>query len=124
MLEGEYRARYGEILSFWWHLAPTWNGHTMIADDRAPIAVATDDSGVGDIGAVCDELTLSELAPKSIIKEGIMALEIYAVVRAFRLWGVRWRGQRVMVYCDNQAVIAAIKSGSIKDAAVMRLLRE
>ena len=39
------------------------------------------------------------------------------------LWGDTWRNKRVLVHCDNQAVVAVVNCGSSKDPGLAQLLR-
>ena len=44
------------------------------------------------------------------------------VLAAFT-WGYQWQGKHVVFEVDNSTVVAALRSGSCRDAEVMRLLR-
>ena len=39
------------------------------------------------------------------------------------MWGPFWRGNQVLVQCDNMAVVNAIASNTSKDGTMMHLLR-
>jgi len=51
-------------------------------------------------------------------------LELYAILVAGSTWGERWQTMRIMLRCDNEAIVACIKSGTSKAPLVMSLLRE
>ena len=52
---------------------------------------------------------------------GIAAKEAIPVVLAAFSWGYQWQGKPVFE-ADNSTVVAALRSGSCRDAEVMRLL--
>lgn len=53
----------------------------------------------------------------------IAQLEMYAVMVAVELFASALTGQRVVIFCDNQPVVAMINKGSTKCKTCMQLLR-
>ena len=53
----------------------------------------------------------------------IHQLECLAMLVAIRLWGSAWKGQRLTVFCDNEAVVQVLNSGKTRDALLGKLLR-
>ena len=49
--------------------------------------------------------------------------ELLPVVLAAAVWGESWSGASLLLECDNTVVVAAVRSGSSRDAALMPLLR-
>ena len=49
--------------------------------------------------------------------------ELFPIVVAAALWGSQWVSRRVEFLCDNESVVAVLKSGSSRDQHFMRLLR-
>ena len=45
------------------------------------------------------------------------------IVIAAAVWGPQWRGKEVLFKCDNEAVVTAIQSGSVRDPILMHLLQ-
>ena len=43
---------------------------------------------------------------------------------AVLLWGQFWRGRRIQLFCDNEAVVSVINTGRTKDAVLATCLRE
>ena len=41
-----------------------------------------------------------------------------------RLWGYLWCGQRIQVFCDNEAVVTVLNSGHTRDPVLAQCLRE
>jgi len=52
----------------------------------------------------------------------IHQLECLAILVAARLWGSAWKGQRLAVFCDNEAVVQVLNSGKTRDALLGKLL--
>ena len=42
-------------------------------------------------------------------------LEAIAILIACRLWGSSWKGLRIVVKCDNEAVVSSLNSGHVQD---------
>ena len=53
----------------------------------------------------------------------IAAKELVPIIMGLAAWGSFWRGCRVLCRCDNQVVVASLRSRSSKDKQVMHLLR-
>ena len=49
--------------------------------------------------------------------------ELFPIVVAATLWGSQWVSRRVEFICDNESVVAVLKSGSSRDQHLMGLLR-
>lgn len=64
--------------------------------------------------------------PTSIIQKNlhITALEILSIIICLKLWGKFFRGQRIIVLCDNQAVSQVLNSGKSKSEFLQNALRE
>ena len=54
---------------------------------------------------------------------GIAIKELLPIVISCILWGNQWRQKRILVHCDNQAVVEIINAGRSKDPQLMQLLR-
>ena len=48
--------------------------------------------------------------------------ELFSIVVAAALWGSQWVSWRVEFLCDNESVVAVLKSGSSRDQHLMGLL--
>ena len=49
--------------------------------------------------------------------------ELFPIVVAAALWGSQWVSRRVEFLCDNESVVAVLKSGTSRDHHLMGLLR-
>ena len=50
--------------------------------------------------------------------------EFIVVILSIRLWGSNWAGQRIMIFCDNEAVCDTCCYQKPKDVKMQQLLRE
>ena len=48
--------------------------------------------------------------------------ELFPIVLASVLWGSQWQQQRVQFQCDNENVVAVLRTGSSRDANMMQLI--
>ena len=49
--------------------------------------------------------------------------ELFPIVVAATLWGSQWVSRQVEFLCDNESVVAVLKSGTSRDHHLMELLR-
>ena len=45
------------------------------------------------------------------------------ILVALRLWSHFWQGQRIVIQCDNQAVVSTLRSGRTKDVLLAAIAR-
>ena len=50
-------------------------------------------------------------------------MELVLIALACMVWGQEWKGSRVIVHCDNQAVVHIVNSGYSKDKDMMHLIQ-
>ena len=59
-----------------------------------------------------------------LVREGHRSQRAHAIVMCAAVWGMNWRGVRVMFYCDNEAVVTCLNdSGSASETHLAHLLR-
>ena len=61
--------------------------------------------------------------PPAIQPYQIAIKELIPITLACALWGSNWKGTRIKVNCDNEAVVAVLNSGYSWDPFLMDLLR-
>ena len=111
----------------WWYaFVEPWNGVSMLR--QANIAspdheIWSDASGSWGAGAFWkSEWFQLQWAP-SLLDEQIAIKELIPIVIATTLWGSQWHGTTVRANCDNEAVVAVIKSGYSREPFISHLLR-
>ena len=111
----------------WWHtFVEPWNGVSIIRD----ITLAqpdhefwSDASGTWGAGAFWKSEWFQIQWHSSLHEEQIAIKELAPVLIACALWGNQWHGTTVRVNCDNEAVVAVIKSGYSREPFMRHLLR-
>lgn len=111
----------------WWKsFAERWNGVGMLESLgylQPSTGVRSDASGRWGCGAVYQQEWLQLRWSPKLARLGIAAKEAMPVVLAACCWGRHWAGQHVVFEVDNSTVVEPIRSGTCRDAGVMRLLR-
>ena len=110
----------------WWSLfLQAWNGVSYFPAVRQGATVVSDASGSWGCGAfVEDSLAWFQLCwPQSWIGCSIAVKELFPIVVAAAVWGDTWSSHCITFRCDNQAVVAALSSRSVRDPQMMHLLR-
>ena len=110
----------------WWRtFAAEWNGISFLPPPQylPALHMASDASGSWGCGAWHGTKWFqlrweSEMEPLSI-----MVKELIPIVLACAIWGPTWKNHAVLCYCDNQAVVACIKSKTTKNKHCMHMLR-
>ena len=108
----------------WWQLfLDSWNGVAMIGSREWSPAfhLYSDASGSFGCGAWWDQSWLQLAWPQDLQDWGIAVKELFPIVVAAMVWGKRWAGHSIQVYCDNQTVVGVVNSGYCKDPSMMQL---
>ncbi len=105
-------------LAWWLTFTEAWNGTSLLTTPHhMPHVVMTSDaSGKWGCGAIRSWFQLTWDYRSS-------ALTIAEKVLACATWGSLWQGHRVTCRCDNQAVVACLRSRTSKSGGIMHLLR-
>ena len=115
-------------IHWWLRFIHVYNGVSIIPMSAwsSPDAVfATDACLSGCGGLTCHQFFHIEF-PREVKDKfpSIHHLEVLAILLAARLWGSQWRGLRLLVYCDNAAVVSSLNSGRVQDSILAACLRE
>ena len=91
----------------------------------APDCVFATDACLTGCGGICGDRIFHTPFPDEVCQKfsAIHQLEFIALLVAIRLWGSRWAGLRIQVFCDNEAVVAVINSGKTSDPFMGQILR-
>ena len=92
---------------------------------QLPDCVFATDACLTGCGGICGSSVFHAPFPEWVLQNfsAIHQLEFLALLVAIRLWGARWAGLRVQVYCDNAAVVTVINSGKTSDLLMGTILR-
>lgn len=58
-----------------------------------------------------------------MMDKSIESKELYAVVMACETWGSRWSGRKLLLHCDNQAIVSIWQTGRTRNKDLMLLVR-
>ena len=111
----------------WWlQYLPTWNGISLFYDEdwttSADMCLYTDACNVG-YGCYFVGHWFCEPFDEVKAAKDILWKELYALLKAAATWGRQWAAKRVLFYCDNQAVVSILRSGTCKRSDIMSLVR-
>ncbi len=112
-------------LAWWREFTQEWNGTSFISTPaHYPAAEITSDaSGSWGCGAWYGESWFQIQWDSRSQDLPIACKELIPIVVACATWGKAWRGSRVICHCDNQVVVACLRSRTSKHAGLMHLLR-
>ena len=112
---------------WWWHcFLDSWNGVAMMENCPSTdqeIHLYTDASGSFGCGAWWGVERMQLQWPTGTAEWSIVHKELLPIVLACMIWGKRWTKHRIMVHCDNAAVVEVVAAGYSKEANLMHLLR-
>ena len=110
----------------WWRLfSDRWNGVSFLPPPAQLqyVQMASDASGSWGCGAWYGHQWFQVQWDGRSAPLQIMVKELLPIVLACAVWGRRWGGSGVRCLCDNQAVVACLRSRTSRDAHCMHMLR-
>jgi hypothetical protein len=112
-------------LAWWRSFVSGWNGKSFLppAQRLSAVEMASDASGSWGCGAWHGTHWFQVQWDHRLADAPIMVKELIPVVLAAELWGGQWSDCLVRCYCDNQAVVACLRSRTSKNRHVMHMLR-
>ena len=119
-------------IAWWSDFLPHWNGCALIIEPQWTLSTSlqlfTDASSLHGYGAYYQGvwfrdnwLPHQQLNPTTGIS--IAWQELYAIVAAAAAWGQTWTGRRILVHCDNMAVVDMWRGYTSKSPSIMSLVR-
>ena len=110
-------------LRWWLVFRLMWNGVQLLSSSRPAIVVHTDASGRKWLGGIHANQWFASHAPQCCRNHDTQFKELYAIVQAVLRWGDTWGNHHVKFYCDNQAVVVWINSGTSRSPDSMAFIR-
>lgn len=110
----------------WWRLfIEEWNGVSFLppATSLPTQQLVSDASGSWGCGAWFGNSWFQLPWDEQSRGLSIMAKELLPIVLAGAIWGQFWTHNRVRCLCDNQAVVASLRSRTTRDQHCMHMLR-
>ena len=112
----------------WWHVfAEKWNGVSMLrnmAFQSPSVEIWSDASGSWGCGVFWGPqwFQVQWSGWPGFTGASIAAKELLSIIVAAPIWGPFWRGATVLCHCDNEVVVAAVKSGYCRDPTLAHML--
>ena len=108
----------------WWLVfSQHWNGVRLLQPQRSTYHVYTDASGTKGMGGVFQNLWFGVRVARRHRTKDIQFKELQAILQAILRWGDSWRGSHILFFCDNQAVVEWMRSGTSRSRDAMPVLR-
>ena len=113
-------------LDWWIHFSYTWNGKSFFLDHEwtpSPAFQLFTDASHHGYGCFWQGHWLSGSWSHTQLKRDIQWKELFAITIAAQTWGAQWSRKRLLVHCDNHAVVDIWRAGTCKQPALMHLIR-
>ena len=114
----------------WQDFLQNWNGVSLFLDSEAtsPAALQLYTDASGSFGGFLPGQWFQGywIPHHNLSKKGGSSIEwqeLFSIYLACILWGPRWSGKRIRMWCDNKSVVAIINSKQSKSPRVMDLVR-
>ena len=112
-------------IAWWGEFVESWNGVSFLDPPLTldEVVMTSDASGSWGCGAWHDKAWFQVQWDSRAENLSIACKELIPIVLGCAAWGDSWQGRRVTCRCDNQVVVAGLRSRSSRDKGVMHLLR-
>ena len=124
----ELSVSFRKDIAWWKKFMEKFNGVWFIPSTiwSEPDVYLSTDSCLRGCGGIAHNEYFHSSYPEFILKQDlpIHQLELLAVLVGVRLWGKRYAGQKVQIYCDNESAVTVINSSRTKDKFMATCLRE
>ena len=112
-------------IAWWTEFTPSWNGISFLCPPHSlqVVECTTDASGSWGCGAWHNTSWFQVPWENRAGNLSIAAKELVPIILACAAWGRSWHACRIRCNCDNQVVVAALRSRSSRHQGVMHLLR-
>ena len=73
------------------------------------------DACLTGLGGIFDNQCYALLVPKKFNDYSIVHLEMVNIVVALKIWATEWSNKKLLIKCDNMAVVEVLTSGRTRD---------
>ena len=119
-------AAMAAYIKWWLSFAANWNSTNFFLDHAwtpSPAFQLYTDAGNQRYGCFWKGHWIAGEWSAQQQRHSIQWKELCAVAIAAKAWGTQWSKKRLLVHCNNQAVVDVWHSGTSRDAALMCLVR-
>ena len=113
-------------MKWWIMLARSWNGKSFFLESAwtpSPAFQLFTDASDQGYGCYWQGHWLQGTWSRQQSKFHIQWKELFAVVVAAQTWGAQWTRKRLLVHCDNHAVVDIWQADTSRSPALMKLVR-
>ena len=112
-------------LAWWANFIEKWNGVSfLLPPSHLPkLDITSDASGSWGCGAWHNHLWFQLRWDSRAQALSIAEKELIPIILALAMWGSNWSNCQIICHCDNQVVVACLRSRTSKCKGVMHLLR-
>ena len=101
---------------------PHFNG--VIFFNHVPFRMTIElDACLQGLGAICRNQVYAVKIPKNFENYSIVHLKMLNILVALRIWCQQWATHRILLKCDNQAVVSVLNSGKTHDLTLGAMAR-
>ena len=129
VLRGNYNSNvillppiFHQDLNWFITFLPVFNGKAFF--DHTPVAGQIQlDACLQGLGACFINQVYTIQIPLGYKNFNISHLEMLNILVALRVWGPAWQGKKLLIHCDNQAVVSILNSGATRDLTLAAIAR-
>ena len=114
-------------LVWWFKFMETFNGVELLISSNVSFHIAGDACPMGLGSWNFEKLEYFSQRFPHKLQDPLIPIhvkEFLCVILAIKLWGSNWRGKKVVIYCDNDAVCDVVYHKKPKDLKMQSLLRD
>ena len=100
---------------------PVYNGITFF--QYIPTRNVYLDAWTTGLGAIYEVQVYALPLPKEWQTANIASLEMINILVALKVWHLQWAGHRVLIHCDNQAVVLVLNTGKSRDDFLSKIAK-
>ena len=109
-------------LNWFTKFLPQFNGTAFFNHCPVHMTIELDACLVG-LGAICMNQVYAITIPKNYENYSIVHLEMLNILVALRVWAKQWANKKILLKCDNQAVVSVLNSGKTQDLTLAAMAR-
>ena len=109
-------------LNWFLRFLPQFNGTAFFNHTPVHMTIELDACLVG-LGAICMNQVYAIEIPKNFENYSIVHLEMLNILVALRVWAKEWSNKKILLKCDNQAVVSVLNSGKTQDLTLAAMAR-
>ena len=112
-------------LSWWQAFIQGWNGISFLLPPTylPKVEMTSDASGSWGCGAWHEQAWFQLQWDQSSEALSIAEKELIPIILGCAAWGINWSNHQVICHCDNQAIVACLRSRTSKHKGIMHLVR-